>query len=84
MPGQDLEKQTNCALKVLNMAPTLPSNQSSQQLVNPGEEISEENPENVIETVENTRVTLKEWIAVSILCFVNLINYMDRYTLAGE
>ena len=28
-------------------------------------------------------VTTKEWIAVFILCFVNLINYMDRFTIAG-
>lgn len=25
----------------------------------------------------------KAYIAVAILCFINLINYMDRYTLAG-
>lgn len=29
-------------------------------------------------------VTLGEWIIVIILCFVNLINYMDRFTVAGE
>lgn len=30
------------------------------------------------------RITTSQWITVLILCFVNLINYMDRYTIAGE
>lgn len=25
-----------------------------------------------------------EWFTVSVLCFVNLINYMDRFTIAGK
>lgn len=29
-------------------------------------------------------LTKRQIITVSILCFVNLINYMDRYTIAGE
>ena len=28
-------------------------------------------------------LTKRQIITVSILCFVNLINYMDRYTIAG-
>ncbi|XP_055626651.1 protein spinster isoform X3 [Toxorhynchites rutilus septentrionalis] len=28
-------------------------------------------------------VTGKAWFTVSVLCFVNLINYMDRFTIAG-
>ncbi|CAK1556318.1 unnamed protein product [Leptosia nina] len=28
-------------------------------------------------------VTLREFMTVGILCFVNLINYMDRFTIAG-
>lgn len=31
-----------------------------------------------------TKVSKMEWITVFILFFVNLINYMDRFTLAGE
>lgn len=26
----------------------------------------------------------REWFTVSVLCFVNLINYMDRFTIAGK
>lgn len=29
-------------------------------------------------------VTASEWTIVLVLCFVNLINYMDRFTIAGE
>ena len=31
-----------------------------------------------------TRLTKRQIITVTILCFVNLINYMDRYTIAGN
>ncbi|KAF7987365.1 hypothetical protein HCN44_003127 [Aphidius gifuensis] len=31
----------------------------------------------------NTKISKKEWITVLILCFINLINYMDRMTIAG-
>ena len=34
-------------------------------------------------SVRNT-VSKAEWITVIILCYVNLINYMDRFTTAGE
>ena len=30
------------------------------------------------------RVTTKQGISVAILCFINLINYMDRFTVAGK
>lgn len=30
------------------------------------------------------RVSPAEWFAMFVLCFVNLINYMDRFTIAGE
>ncbi|CAH2096252.1 unnamed protein product [Euphydryas editha] len=29
-------------------------------------------------------VTFIEYMTVGVLCFVNLINYMDRFTLAGK
>lgn len=29
-------------------------------------------------------VSGKAWFTVAVLCFVNLINYMDRFTIAGE
>lgn len=33
----------------------------------------------------NTRlISRSDWVTVGILCYVNLINYMDRSTVAGE
>jgi uncharacterized membrane protein len=32
----------------------------------------------------STKITARQWITVAILCFVNLINYMDRFTIAGK
>lgn len=29
-------------------------------------------------------ITYSEWFVVGVLCFVNLINYMDRFTIAGK
>lgn len=29
-------------------------------------------------------ISASDWITVAVLCFVNLINYMDRFTIAGE
>jgi len=31
-----------------------------------------------------TSVGRSQWFTVIVLCFVNLINYMDRFTIAGE
>ncbi|XP_017771281.1 PREDICTED: protein spinster isoform X5 [Nicrophorus vespilloides] len=77
MPAQDLEKQGAHVLKVLNMKPIVSSNNSHEELmphtVDPAED---EGP-----TLKD--VTRREWISIFILCFVNLINYMDRFTLAG-
>merc|ERR1719412_885295 len=30
-----------------------------------------------------TQDLTRRWVSVIILCFINLINYMDRYTVAG-
>lgn len=29
-------------------------------------------------------ITIREWFTVFVLCYVNLINYMDRFTIAGK
>lgn len=76
MPGQKLEKAPIQLLKIMKMEPELPQNNSHQELVRAG------NDEAGRRTMWD--ITLKEWVMVLILCFVNLINYMDRFTLAGE
>ncbi|XP_063983786.1 protein spinster isoform X2 [Diachasmimorpha longicaudata] len=62
----------------------IPSNVSRQHLV-----VNDEPVDNVsgdgkpVETMENRRISRQEWVTVAVLCFVNLINYMDRTTIAG-
>lgn len=81
MPGQNIDKQNAQALSLFKMSPTITSNSSSHQLVSSSEENTNENVE--IERVSRT-TSVREWIAVIVLCFINLINYMDRFTLAGK
>ncbi|XP_056642586.1 protein spinster isoform X2 [Diorhabda carinulata] len=68
MPSEKLEK---VVMKPFKMDPA--QNNSQQELVR-------ENPENERRMRD---VTFREWVVVAILCFVNLINYMDRFTIAG-
>ena len=37
-----------------------------------------------VRQIQSNPLTKRQIITVSILCFVNLINYMDRYTIAGK
>ncbi|XP_037949764.1 protein spinster isoform X2 [Teleopsis dalmanni] len=63
----------------------LPSTHSSQQLV--GSESSDNSDVRIMNATRNTnrflRVTHSAAFTVGVLCFVNLINYMDRFTIAG-
>lgn len=72
----------------------IPSTYSSQQLMN------NQDGESIITDLEDTKslgrrsrengnngfrdVSSKEWFTVAVLCFINLINYMDRFTIAGK
>lgn len=62
-------------------------NTSNQQLVSNSDNDSatallQEKQSRRRETLRD--VTFLEYMTVGILCFVNLINYMDRFTLAGK
>lgn len=77
---------------------TIPYTPSSQQLVNSNKSSEEDIydpkvdllvPQNFILVTENANeksrsTSMVEWGAVFILFFVNLINYMDRLTIAGN
>lgn len=75
-----------------NIVSTIPSTQSSQHLMSPDAEsvITEEDRKSLrrrnSEIVEQTfgTVTKGQWFTVAVLCFINLINYMDRFTIAGK
>lgn len=67
-----------------------PSTHSSQQLMSTDTESisggSERNRhlQDCNDNNGNRSITLSEWFTVGVLCFVNLINYMDRFTVAGK
>ncbi|KAL0271878.1 UNVERIFIED_CONTAM: hypothetical protein PYX00_005050 [Menopon gallinae] len=68
------------------MESSLPPNNSNEQLME-----NEDDRFVPRRTQENTHgekskfrsLSRKEWLTVGVLCYVNLINYMDRYTMAG-
>lgn len=72
---------------------SIPSTHSSQQLMSPDAEsvLTEEDAKSISRRNRQAEssagfgsVTSKEWFTVGVLCFINLINYMDRFTIAGE
>lgn len=82
---------------IANLAPMgLPATHSSQQLMHSDSDSMEErhhlrpNPSgdpilpHPAVPLHLGAVRASEWFAVSVLCFVNLINYMDRFTIAGK
>lgn len=81
MPAQKLDKQHS--LKILNMEPTGVSTNSHQQLMSDCDTACiGDGPEEARQSMR--AIPKMKWITVIILCYVNLINYMDRFTLAGE
>lgn len=59
----------------------IPSTDSSQQLIVDNDSTIRSNSR---QYEGNHSVTYTEWFAMFVLCFVNLINYMDRFTIAGK
>lgn len=83
------DEQPNTMAHVSN----IPSTHSSQQLMHSDAEsvLTEEDVKSLsrrsrqAETSSGfSSVSSKEWFTVGVLCFINLINYMDRFTIAGE
>lgn len=71
----------------------IPSTRSSQQLMNADAEsvLTEEDAKSLSRRTRQSEqqagfssVTKSQWFTVFVLCFINLINYMDRFTIAGE
>lgn len=71
----------------------IPSTHSSQQLMmNADAEsvLTEEDAKSLSrrarqeEPLGFSSVSKSQWFTVGVLCFINLINYMDRFTIAGE
>lgn len=93
MPAQNLVDRHS--LKILNMEPTnIPSNNSHQELM-PGDDECDSlrtvpSLTSVADIAGNrtrrcgNRISVGECLTIIILCYVNLINYMDRFTIAGR
>lgn len=93
MPAQNLVDRHT--LKILNMEPTnIPSNNSHQELISGGDECDSLRTDPSVTSVADIagnrtrrccyRTSVGEWLTIIILCYVNLINYMDRFTIAGK
>ncbi|XP_075221174.1 lysolipid transporter protein spinster isoform X2 [Lycorma delicatula] len=93
MPAQKFVDKHS--LKILNMEPSgIPTNNSHQHLMNgddcdsvdaivpPLSADGNDSSPHMIGGKQN-HITGRDWLTVAVLCFVNLINYMDRYTIAG-
>ena len=84
MPAEKLME--NSRLKPVLMV----NNSSSQALVNQNCKLRNNDSEESIEMKHGSNVkspnyiTRSDWLTLVILTFVNLINYMDRYTIAGK
>ncbi|KAG5672595.1 hypothetical protein PVAND_002711 [Polypedilum vanderplanki] len=68
---------------------SIPSTHSSQHLMSPDSEsvLTEEDQKSLRRRSQPEQtfnsVTTSQWFTVAVLCFINLINYMDRFTIAG-
>jgi len=85
MPAQQLERGRE-KVAVMKMGGNLPANSSSAALVSAktAEGTGLLQPEfRPASHAASGHITTKQWITVAVLVYVNLINYMDRLTLAG-
>lgn len=67
----------------------LPSTHSSQQLMpTDTESVTTSFEGNRISNIDSSQdlrsVNFRAWFSIGVLCFVNLINYMDRFTVASK
>ncbi|XP_015595846.1 protein spinster isoform X2 [Cephus cinctus] len=61
----------------------IPTNVSRQYLMVGAEQETSTRQIKRTPSEEDRIVSYREWATVGVLCFVNLINYMDRFTVAG-
>jgi len=80
MPAQQLAERTKGHI-VGGMG--IPPNNSSQALVHAGVDEGKVEFKKGCSVSTSGHVTARQWITVAVLVYVNLINYMDRLTLAG-
>lgn len=82
MPAQKLDKHS---LKILNMEPSgITTNNSHQQLMSDSDSAEVYSGKETKNTQTLRDIPMRQWLTVVVLCYVNLINYMDRFTIAGK
>ncbi|CAH1729504.1 unnamed protein product [Chironomus riparius] len=87
--AKDPSENTEEAGTMSQTVSTIPSTHSSQHLMSPEVEsvMTEEDRKSTRRGSEQelsfSSVTKSQWFTVAVLCFINLINYMDRFTIAG-
>ena len=91
MPAQQLADTKGAKAKIVSATATaIPYNPSSQHLMKTNElsELDLPNHDYIQYKTATSRtphhITKRQWLTVTILFFVNLINYMDRLTIAGK
>lgn len=91
MPAQKLVDKHS--LKILNMEPAnIPQNRSHHQLMTSADDTDSVDTTAPPLLPDDGRslgrgaggISFRDKVTVAILCFVNLINYMDRFTIAGK
>ncbi|XP_071449409.1 protein spinster [Hetaerina americana] len=89
MPAQNILSDRH-TFKILNMETAtvgsvgIHPNESHHQLVRNSDCNSvDESGDSITMRARTSGMTKLHWITVIILCYVNLINYMDRFTVAG-
>jgi MFS transporter, Spinster family, sphingosine-1-phosphate transporter len=79
--------ETNSSSESSSNSVGMPSTHSSQQLVpQDTENVPLEKKaitNSLVDRNSLNSISGTEWFTVLVLCFVNLINYMDRFTIAG-
>ena len=87
MPAQQLERGRE-KVAVMKMGSSLPANSSSAALVSTktveGTGLLQPEFRPHASHAASGHITTRQWITVAVLVYVNLINYMDRLTLAGK
>lgn len=88
--GYEKVETTDNPKPIMDSNSGLPSTHSSQQLM-PATDSESVTTSLDDETSRRPRassgfwgISARNWFTVGVLCFVNLINYMDRFTIAGK
>lgn len=89
--GYEKVETTDNPTPIMDSNSGLPSTHSSQQLMPTTD--SESVTTSLDDETSRRRstasggfcgISARNWFTVGVLCFVNLINYMDRFTIAGK